>query len=407
MAVSVTLPALGESVTEGTVTRWLKQIGETVEADEPLLEVSTDKVDTEIPSPAAGVLLEIVVAEDETVEVGARLAVIGAPEAVPTAPGPVVTAPATAARTPEAQVPAAREPVAQTPAASAPVPAPASAPAPAPAPAAPRPAVEAPPVQALATQVPGRDVPEEPSSLRGRTVGMSRIRRIIGDSLKKALQEQAQLTTVVEVDVTRLMRLRERVKEDFAVREGVKLSPLPFFILAAAQTLKAHPVINARINEGEGTVTYFDEENIGIAVDTPKGLMTPVIKRAGDLTVAGIARTTLDMATRARDGSLRPDDVSGATFTISNTGSRGALFDTVIVPPGQAAILGIGATVKRPAVVEADGGTVIGVRDLVHLSLSYDHRLVDGADAARYLVAVRTLLEAAPFADDLLPLGDR
>ncbi|GEC05006.1 hypothetical protein SSP24_26610 [Streptomyces spinoverrucosus] len=361
MAVSVTLPALGESVTEGTVTRWLKQVGETVEADEPLLEVSTDKVDTEIPSPAAGVLLNITVAEDETVEIGAELAVIGAPEAAPVAAGPVAPSPVNEAPAPATQAPAT-------------------------------------PAPELDRQAPG----EEPS-LRGRTVRMTRIRKIIGDNLKKALLEQAQLTTVVEADVTTLMRLRARAREDFAAREGVKLSPMPFFVKAAAQALKAHPVINARINEGEGTITYFDHENIGIAVDTEKGLMTPVIKSAGDLSIAGIARMTVELANKARRGGLAPDDVSGATFTISNTGSRGALFDTVIVPPGQVATLGIGATVKRPAVVEANGDLAVGIRDLVHLSLSYDHRLVDEADAARYLTAVKALLENAAFANDVLP----
>ncbi|MET9190634.1 2-oxo acid dehydrogenase subunit E2, partial [Streptomyces tendae] len=244
---------------------------------------------------------------------------------------------------------------------------------------------------------------EDASSLRGRTVAMTRIRRAIGNNLKKALLEQAQLTSTVEADVTRLMRLRNRAKDGFLAREGLKLSPMPFFVKAAAQALKAHPVVNARINEDEGTITYFDTENIGIAVDTEAGLMTPVVKAAGDLTVAGLARAVHDLADRARGGHLTPDDVSGATFTISNTGSRGALFDTVIVPPNQAAILGVGATVRRPGVVRVGDEEVIGVRDLVHLSLSYDHRLVDGADAARYLTSVKALLESAAFEDDLYP----
>ncbi|MEU5740172.1 2-oxo acid dehydrogenase subunit E2 [Streptomyces tendae] len=402
MTVSVTLPALGESVTEGTVTRWLKQVGDPVEADEPLLEVSTDKVDTEIPSPAAGVLLEILAAEDETVEIGAGLGIIGAPDTAPAAPA----APA------------------PSPAAPAPAPAPtlvqALAPAPAPAPAPAKPfvppvasAVPAPPAPATApateqaaapAPAPVRAAPaEDAASLRGRTVAMTRIRRAIGNNLKKALLEQAQLTSTVEADVTRLMRLRNRAKDGFLTREGLKLSPMPFFVKAAAQALKAHPVVNARINEDEGTITYFDTENIGIAVDTEAGLMTPVVKAAGDLTVAGLARAVHDLADRARGGHLTPDDVSGATFTISNTGSRGALFDTVIVPSNQAAILGVGATVRRPGVVRVGDEEVIGVRDLVHLSLSYDHRLVDGADAARYLTAVKALLESAAFEDDLYP----
>ncbi|CAM5601765.1 2-oxo acid dehydrogenase subunit E2 [Streptomyces olivaceoviridis] len=397
MTVTVTLPALGESVTEGTVTRWLKQVGEHVEADEPLLEVSTDKVDTEIPSPAAGVLLSIAVAEDETAEVGAELAVIGTADAVPApAPAPPAEAPQAAPAPPPTPAPA---PV--TPPAAAPL-APSPAPAPAPAP------TSAPPVPAPVAPVsPAPAVPAAPAAqesvLRGRTVRMSRIRRAIGDNLKKALLEQAQLTSTVEADVTRLMRLRNRAKDGFLAREGVKLSPMPFFVKAAAQALKAHPVVNARINEAEGTITYFDTENVGIAVDTENGLMTPVIKAAGDLTVAGIARAVHDLADRARSGHLTPDDVSGATFTISNTGSRGALFDTVIVPPRQAAILGVGATVRRPGVVRSAGEEVIGIRDLVHLSLSYDHRLVDGADAARYLTTVREILESAAFEDDLYP----
>ncbi|MFH9044256.1 2-oxo acid dehydrogenase subunit E2 [Streptomyces sp. NPDC017966] len=403
MTVSVTLPALGESVTEGTVTRWLKQVGERVEADEPLLEVSTDKVDTEIPSPAGGVLLEITVAEDETVEVGARLGVIGAPDAAPVAAPAPAPAPAPMAEAPQAApmaeapqaVPAPVVPVAAAfPEPAAPDPAPAPAPAPVAAAVPERTPAPRPPV------VPAAPVTAA-SSLRGRTVPLPRIRRAIGDNLKKALHEQAQLTSTIEADVTRLMRLRNQAKDRFLVREGLKLSPMPFFIKAAAQALKAHPVVNARINEAEGTITYFDTENVGIAVDTENGLMTPVVKAAGDLSVAGLARAVHDLADRARGGHLTPDDVSGATFTISNTGSRGVLFDTVIVPPNQAAILGVGATVRRPGVVRDGDEEVIGIRDLVHLSLSYDHRLVDGADAARYLTAVRTILESATFEDDL------
>ncbi|MEU9954135.1 2-oxoglutarate dehydrogenase, E2 component, dihydrolipoamide succinyltransferase, partial [Streptomyces sp. NPDC047939] len=241
----------------------------------------------------------------------------------------------------------------------------------------------------------------EVSPLRGQTVKMTRMRKVIGDNMMKALHSQAQLTSVVEVDVTKLMKLRNKAKDGFAAREGVKLSPMPFYVKAAAQALKAHPVVNARINEDEGTITYFDSENIGIAVDAEKGLMTPVIKGAGDLNIAGISKKTAELAGKARGGGLTPDDMSGATFTISNTGSRGALFDTVIVPPNQAAILGIGATVKRPAVIETEEGTVIGVRDMTYLSLSYDHRLVDGADAARYLTAVKAILEAGEFEVEL------
>ncbi|MFF7866776.1 2-oxoglutarate dehydrogenase, E2 component, dihydrolipoamide succinyltransferase [Streptomyces qaidamensis] len=465
----VVLPALGESVTEGTVTRWLKSVGDSVEADEPLLEVSTDKVDTEIPAPTSGTLLEIVVGEDETAEVGAKLAVIGeagaAPAAAPAqeapaapaqpepaqapapAPAPQQAAPAPqapSAPAPQQQVTPAPEPA---PAAPAPAPAPAQAPA---APAAAKPADDgayvtplvrklaaengvdlagvkgtgvggrirkqdviaaaeaakaataAPAPAAAAAPAAGKKAPVlEASPLRGQTIKMPRIRKVIGDNMVKALHEQAQLSSVVEVDVTRLMKLRARAKDAFASREGVKLSPMPFFVKAAAQALKAHAPINAKINEAEGTITYFDTENIGIAVDSEKGLMTPVIKNAGDLNLAGIAKATADLAGKVRANKITPDELSGATFTISNTGSRGALFDTIIVPPGQVAILGIGATVKRPAVIETEEGTVIGVRDMTYLTLSYDHRLVDGADAARYLTAVKAILEAGEFEVEL------
>ncbi|MET8895584.1 2-oxoglutarate dehydrogenase, E2 component, dihydrolipoamide succinyltransferase [Streptomyces albogriseolus] len=464
----VVLPALGESVTEGTVTRWLKSVGDTVEADEPLLEVSTDKVDTEIPAPASGTLLEIVVGEDETAEVGAKLAVIGEAGAAPAA-APAQEAPAAPAQPEPAPAPAQPEPTptpapAPAPAAPAPqqaapapqpaAPAPAPTPAPAPqAPAAPAPAAAqasddgayvtplvrklaaengvdlatvkgtgvggrirkqdvlaaaeaakaaaAAPAPAAAPATAGKAPVLEASPLRGQTVKMPRIRKVIGDNMVKALHEQAQLSSVVEVDVTRLMKLRGRAKDAFAAREGVKLSPMPFFVKAAAQALKAHPVINAKINEAEGTITYFDTENIGIAVDSEKGLMTPVIKNAGGLNIAGIAKATAELAGKVRGNKITPDELSGATFTISNTGSRGALFDTIIVPPGQVAILGIGATVKRPAVVETEDGPVIGIRDMTYLTLSYDHRLVDGADAARYLSAVKAILEAGEFEVEL------
>ncbi|MCC9152610.1 2-oxoglutarate dehydrogenase, E2 component, dihydrolipoamide succinyltransferase [Streptomyces parvulus] len=458
----VVLPALGESVTEGTVTRWLKSVGDSVEADEPLLEVSTDKVDTEIPAPASGTLLEIVVGEDETAEVGAKLAVIGEAGSAPAA-APAQEAPAQEA--PAQEAPAEPEPTpapAPAPAQAAPAPAapaPQAPPAPAPQPAAPAPkaapaaaqpaddgayvtplvrklasengvdlstvkgtgvggrirkqdviaaaeaakaAAPAPAAATGGTAAAAKKAPTlEASPLRGQTVKMPRIRKVIGDNMVKALHEQAQLSSVVEVDVTRLMKLRGRAKDAFAAREGVKLSPMPFFVRAAAQALKAHAPINAKINEAEGTITYFDTENIGIAVDSEKGLMTPVIKNAGDLNLAGIAKATADLAGKVRASKISPDELAGATFTISNTGSRGALFDTIIVPPGQVAILGIGATVKRPAVIETEDGPVIGVRDMTYLTLSYDHRLVDGADAARYLTAVKAILEAGEFEVEL------
>ncbi|MFF1337126.1 2-oxoglutarate dehydrogenase, E2 component, dihydrolipoamide succinyltransferase [Streptomyces sp. NPDC058290] len=430
----VVLPALGESVTEGTVTRWLKQVGESVEADEPLLEVSTDKVDTEIPAPVSGTLLEIRINEDETAEVGTVLAVIGAAGAAPAAaPAPAAAAPVAA------PAPAAAAPVAApAPVAAAPVAAPA-----APVSAGDEGAYVTPLVRKLAsesgvnlasvsgtgvggrirkqdvlaaaeaakaaaaapaavTAAPAAKAPAAAvSELRGQTVKMTRMRKVIGDNMMKALHSQAQLSSVVEVDITKIMKLREQAKGSFLAREGVKLSPMPFFVKAAAQALKAHAVVNARINDDEGTITYFDSENIGIAVDSEKGLMTPVIKGAGDLNLAGISKATADLAAKVRGNKITPDELSGATFTISNTGSRGALFDTVIVPPNQVAILGIGATVKRPMVIETPEGTVIGVRDMTYLTLSYDHRLVDGADAARYLSAVKAILEAGEFEVEL------
>ncbi|MCW2874898.1 2-oxoglutarate dehydrogenase, E2 component, dihydrolipoamide succinyltransferase [Actinacidiphila oryziradicis] len=455
----VLLPALGESVTEGTVTRWLKSVGESVDADEPLLEVSTDKVDTEIPAPASGILLEILIAEDETAEVGAKLAIIGAAGAAPAAP-PAPAAPAPAAAAP-APAPAPAAAPAPAPVA-APAPAPAPAPvAPAPAPvAAPAPAATAPApaatsddgayvtplVRKLAaengvnlatvkgTGVGGRirkqDVitaaeaakaaaeaakaaaapkaaapkaaaaPVVPSPLRGQTVPMTRVRKAIAKHMVESLKVSAQLTTVVEVDVTRVLKLRETAKAGFLQREGVKLSPLPFFIKAATEALKVHPIVNARVNPDD-SITYHDVENIGIAVDTERGLFVPVIHDAGDLNIAGIAKKTADLAARTRDGGLKPDELAGGTFTVTNTGSRGALFDTPILNQPQVGMLGVGATVKRPAVIETPEGTVIGIRDIVYLALSYDHRIVDGADAARFLSTIKARLEAGEFEGDL------
>ncbi|KUJ38743.1 hypothetical protein ADL25_20940 [Streptomyces sp. NRRL F-5122] len=399
MTVSVILPALGESVTEGTVTRWLKQPGEHVQEDEPLLEVSTDKVDTEIPAPATGVLLTIVVGEDETVEVGAELAVIGPPDAEPSAATAVTAAPAAPVTAPQptpSSAPVARPPAAApmphpAPAAPASMPRPAPAPMPTPAPAAP-PAPRPIPAAATAAAPPT-------AALRGHTTAVPRLRKAIGDSLKQALLEQAQLTSTVEADATGLLRLWRRTEDGYTAREGFALTPLPFFVLAAAQALKAHPVMNARIDTGGATITYYDTENVGITVDTDQGPVTPVVRGAGDLTVGGIARAVHDLTDHALAGRLTPADVAGATFTVSGTGTRGALFDTLIVPPHQAAVLGVGAAVRRPAVVQDGDEEFIGVRELVHLSLSYDHRLVDGADAARYLTTVKKIVEAAAFED--------
>jgi pyruvate dehydrogenase E2 component (dihydrolipoamide acetyltransferase) len=548
MSVSVSMPQLGESVTEGTVTRWLKKEGERVEADEPLLEVSTDKVDTEIPSPASGILRSIAVDEDETVAVGAQLAIIedtetgdaapaqasppaqddaaapqataesapaaaepepaaassdgwSAPSYAPSAPAgpapgyappPSYGQPATPTPPPQSQPYAA--PTTQTPAAQVPsaptIPPPAAAetaagagppaaeeeyPAPTPLPGAGEAPYVTPLVRKLAaehavnletvtgTGVGGRirkqdvieaaraqsgsQVPEPrapqppqppqapraepaavapqqvpagpsgpaaqpaaapaarrpavvPSSLRGTTQRMSRPRQVIAQRMVESLRVSAQLTTVVEVDVTAIARLRDRAKAEFEAREGVKLTFLPFFALAAIEALKVHPKLNAVIDGDQ--VTYHDAEHLGVAVDTERGLMVPVIHSAGDLNIAGLARKIGDLAQRTRSGQVGPDELAGGTFTLTNTGSRGALFDTPIINQPQVAILGTGTVVRRPVVVEDPAlGEVIAVRSMVYLALTYDHRLVDGADAARFLTTVKNRLEEGAFETEL------
>jgi pyruvate dehydrogenase E2 component (dihydrolipoamide acetyltransferase) len=580
MSVSVSMPQLGESVTEGTVTRWLKKEGERVEVDEPLLEVSTDKVDTEIPSPASGILRGIVVDEDETVAVGAQLAVIedseesgsqpaaadsppqaeadshehdggqqeaaeavasdagsanGQPERTapgsdgrssppsyaPPVPPAADQAPAYAPPPPADQAPGYAPPppadqaptYAPPPAAdqvpgyapppaygqppsyarpAAPAPAADAAPPvlpPSPlAPSAPLPATQAVPaadsrpgqpptplpgasdapyvtplvrklaaehavnldtvagtgvggrirkqdvVDAARTQREAREVQESqasagpavppaagsaptagaapaapaasarpavvPSALRGTTQRMSRPRQLIAQRMVESLHVSAQLTTVVEVDVTAIARLRERAKRDFEAREGVKLSFLPFFAQAAVEALKVHPKLNALIDGDQ--VTYHDTEHLGVAVDTERGLMVPVIHNAGDLNIGGLARKIGDLAERTRSGRVGPDELAGGTFTLTNTGSRGALFDTPILNQPQVAILGTGTVVKRPVVVEDPAlGEVIAVRSIVYLALTYDHRLVDGADAARFLTTVKNRLEEGSFEAEL------
>lgn len=427
----ISMPALGESVSEGTVTRWLKNIGDAVAVDEALLEVSTDKVDTEIPSPVAGILLAIDVAVDTTVAVGARLGLIGvqggapAPVATPApaAPAPVVAAPAPVAApvvTPVAPTPVAPAPVSQptdayvTPIvrklandlgvnlasvkgtgiggrirkedieALAPKNAPAVTSAVAPAASA--------PVQAAA--------PVAASPLRGTTVIMSRLRKVIATRMVESLQVSAQLTTVVEVDVTKIARLRDKSKATFEAREGVKLSFLPFFAVAVCEALKQHPVLNSSV-EGD-QIIYHGAEHLAIAVDTDRGLLVPVIHNAGDLNMGGVARKIADLAARTRDNKVTPDELGGGTFTLTNTGSRGALFDTPIINQPQVAILGLGAVVKRPMVVRGeDGGETIAIRSMVYLGLSYDHRVVDGADAARFLVTLKERLEGGSFEADL------
>jgi pyruvate dehydrogenase E2 component (dihydrolipoamide acetyltransferase) len=430
----ITMPALGESVSEGTVTRWLKGIGDSVAVDEALLEVSTDKVDTEIPSPVAGTILSIDVPVDSTVPVGARLAVIGgagasapaAPVVTPPAP-PVVAAPVAA---PVISAPAPVAPPAPAPvAASAPISQPADAyvtpivrklandlgvnlasvkgsgvggrirkedvEAAAPKSAAPVSTTTAAPAQRSAA------APVVAASpLRGTTVTMSRLRKVIAARMVESLQVSAQLTTVVEVDVTKIARLRDRSKATFEVREGVKLSFLPFFAVAVCEALKQHPVLNSSV-EGD-QIIYHGAEHLGVAVDTERGLLVPVIHNAGDLNMGGIARKISDLAARTRDNKVTPDELGGGTFTLTNTGSRGALFDTPIINQPQVAILGLGAVVKRPMVVKGDdGGESIAIRSMVYLGLSYDHRVVDGADAARFLVTLKERLEGGAFESDL------
>ena len=470
----VILPALGESVTEGTVTRWLKNIGDSVAVDEPLVEVSTDKVDTEIPSPFAGILTQIMVQEDETVDVGAVLAIVGdaasgapaetAPAAPEAAAPPVEAAPAA----PVAAAPVA--PVATPPVAAAPVTPPAPV---ATAPAAPVPPVATPPVAAApvapeqaapvatapvapATTAPvaapeetssdpnyvtpivrklasemgidlgsirgsgvgGRirkedltaatpktapaaaQAPAEASPLRGTTVPMSRLRKVLSERAVASMQQSAQLTSVVEVDVTKIAEMRQRVQAEFTQKAGTKLSFMPFFTLAAAEALAANPIINATVEDTN--IVYHGSDNISFAVDTERGLLTPVLKDAAHMSISTMAQTIADMAERTRSNKLTPDELSGGTFTVTNTGSRGALFDTPVVFLPQSAILGTGIVTKRAAVVkDADGNDAIGIRSMVYLALSYDHRIIDGADASRYLMQVKTRLEAGNFEANL------
>jgi len=436
--IVVSMPALGESVTEGTVTRWLKAVGDQVDVDEPLLEVSTDKVDTEIPSPASGTIVAIDVPVDSTVAVGARLALIGTSDSVVE---PKVSSPSKA--TPSAPV------ITATPSAPAEATAPTAPVPPRLIPAAPVPVAVAQSVTSdsyvtpivrqyakeqgvdlssvTGTGIGGRirkedvlaarpeaavtvspSIPPVPTSklslevspLRGTTVTMSRLRKVIASRMVESLQTSAQLTTVVEVDVTKIARLRDKAKGSFSDREGINLTFLPFFGIAVCEALKQHPVLNASV-EGE-SITYHGAEHLGIAVDTDRGLLVPVIRDAGDLNIAGLSRKISEIAARTRENKISPDELGGGTFTITNTGSRGALFDTPIINQPQVAILGVGAIVKRPMVTKGtDGGETIAIRSMVYLALSYDHRIVDGADAARFLTTLKERLEEGRFEADL------
>ena len=444
----VLMPALGESVSEGTVTRWLKSVGDQINVDEPLLEVSTDKVDTEIPAPASGTLITIDVPVDSTVPVGARLATIGSTSAASQTPAtPTPVAPVVATQVPPVSAPKPIPTPPQTPPPLIPKPA-ASAPAPrsaAPAGttvlddsyvtpivrklaqekgvdlarvrgtgvggrirkedvmAAAAPVATNVPTSTQVSSAPSQTAPAKPiqvSPLRGTTVTMSRLRKVIAARMLESLQTSAQLTTVVEVDITKIARLRDRAKATFEAREGVKLSFLPFFAVAACEALKQHPVVNASVDGDQ--ITYHGAEHLGIAVDTERGLLVPVIRDAGDLNMGGIARRIAEVATRTRENKITPDELGGGTFTLTNTGSRGALFDTPIINQPQVAILGVGSVVKRPMVVKGeDGGETIAIRSMVYLALSYDHRIVDGADAARFLSTLKERLEEGRFESDL------
>jgi 2-oxoglutarate dehydrogenase E2 component (dihydrolipoamide succinyltransferase) len=451
--VNVVLPALGESVTEGTITRWLKNVGDSVSLDEAIVEISTDKVDTELPSPAAGVITEIKVAQDQVAAVGAVLAVISssagavAPKPATPAPAPVVQTPPPAPKVETVVVPQAPPVVTATPtvfattssstkdtyatpivrqlakekgidistisgsgvngrvkkedvlnASGTPVAAPSVA----------KPiatAVSAPvatPTPVSAPAKPAAPAASVEQPLRGRIEQTTRLRRVIAERMVQSLHISAQLTSVVEVDVTKISSLRNKVKDSFVAREGVKLSFLPFFAKVAVETLKEFPIVNATISADATQIAYSDAIHLAVAVDTPRGLLVPVIRDAGDLSIAGLSRKIQDVANRTRDNKVTPDELSGGTFTLTNTGSRGALFDTPIINQPQVAILGTGAVVKRPVVVSgSDGNDQIAIRQMVYLALTYDHRLVDGADAARFLSSMKVRLEEANFESEL------
>jgi 2-oxoglutarate dehydrogenase E2 component (dihydrolipoamide succinyltransferase) len=455
--VNVLLPALGESVTEGTITRWLKNVGDSVSLDEAIVEISTDKVDTELPSPAAGVIAEIKVAQDQVAAVGAVLAVISTSASAGTPPK--VVAPTPSAPVVQAPVAAPKVETVTTPPSAPVVEAPKvfatsnnaqdkyttpivrqlarekgidlsqvtgtgtngrikkedilnasgnSAPAPAqvvstPTPVAPAPVATAQPVPTPSQPAaPVKPIADTEQPLRGRIEQTTRLRRIIAERMVQSLHISAQLTSVVEVDVTKIATLRNKVKESFVAREGVKLSFLPFFAKVSVECLKEFPIVNATISADASQITYSDAIHLAVAVDTPRGLLVPVIRDAGDLSIAGLARKIQDVANRTRDNKVTPNELSGGTFTLTNTGSRGALFDTPIINQPQVAILGTGAVVKRPVVVKgSDGNDQIAIRQMVYLALTYDHRLVDGADAARFLSSMKLKLEEANFESEL------
>jgi pyruvate dehydrogenase E2 component (dihydrolipoamide acetyltransferase) len=395
--VDVTMPQLGETVAEGTITKWLRQVGDLVTDQEPLLEITTDKVDTEVPAPASGRLLKIVVPEDATVSVGTVLAVIGSDSTAPAPPPNGVT---------RDRLGTQANPAAQRP----------------------RRNIHSPLVRRLASESgvvlaslrgtgPGgrvtrtdvtaaatahERVPDHTAPADERVEPMSRMRSLIADRMLTSLQTTAQLTSVVEVDVSAVVAMRDQVAAELRERLGVRLTLTAFFAKAASEALRVFPLLNASIDASGHSVVHHAKQHLGVAVDTDRGLTVPVVKDAGDLNLLGLSRRIGELAARARDGSLSADDLSGGTFTLTNTGSRGVLFDTPILVPGQVAILGTGAIVERPAVARhSDGQRVIVVRSMAHLALTYDHRLVDGADAARFLAFVKERLEAGEFHGEL------
>ena len=438
-ASDVTMPELGESVTEGTITTWLKEVGDEVEVDEPLLEVSTDKVDTEIPSPVAGTLVEILANEDDTVEVGDVIARIGDADA---APAEKEEEPAQEEKKEEPAKEEKKEESAESkPAEKKEEPKPAAAPS-----------SEddhvpyvTPLVRKLAkkhnidlntvegTGVGGRvrkqdilaivngegstdsaaapataeqrtstkSVDPDKAALRGTTKKVNRIRAITAAKTLEALQTAAQLTQLHEVDMTRIAELRSTNKQAFQEKHGVKLTYLPFFAKAIVEALVAHPNVNASYNAETKEMTYHESVNLAIAVDTKQGLLTPVIHDAQDKSLPELAKEIVDIADRARNSKLKPNDLAGATFTITNIGSEGALSDTPIVVPPQAAMVGTGAITKRPVVVTENGVDAIAVRQMVYLPMTYDHQVVDGADAGRFMTTVRDRLENIDFEADL------
>jgi pyruvate dehydrogenase E2 component (dihydrolipoamide acetyltransferase) len=447
VATEVTLPQLGESVTEGTITAWLVEVGDTVEADQPLFELSSDKIDTEVPAPAGGVLKEIKVEVDETVDVGTVVAIIGDADegGAEAQPAPEEAE----SEEPQSEEPQAEEPQAEQeeaeqeeaeaegeadePAAAGDV---ATAPV-------------SPLVRRLAaehdvdlTQISGsgkdgritrEDVeaaleggparksekpagrpagkapqpqrrPDAGDGTRKRTEDLSRIRQRIAAKMMESLQSSAQLTTIQEADVTGIMRARAVGKDSFKEREGVSLSPFVFLCRAAILALRNHPKLSAQADWDAGTVTYHDYVNLGIAVDTEKGLIVPNVKGADDLSIAGLARGIAEAADKARGkGKLEITDIEGATFTMTNTGSVGVLLDTPILNYPEVAILGTGAIKKRPVVIEDEQGegSAIAVRDMMYLSLTYDHRLIDGADAARFVTEVKQIIETHDWTAEL------